>query len=377
MFALLILILAPIAAMLIQFAISRSREFEADRGGAEISGDPKALADALAKIDRYARGLPLEAAEAHPATAQMMIVNPLSGGGVRGLFCTHPATEERIRRLARHGVADHRAAGVQQSQREAALAVHAVLEGAGAAGRARGECRSRRGAGASVRAGARLRHAPPSRHARCHRARDDRAADSRPPHRRAGRGRALPARTHAATAVRRGRPGGRRRGRSSPIPARSRWSTRCCAASCASGRTCSRASDADPVARWSHPRWWIARLRADWPDDWASILDAGNARPPLTLRVNRRRGERAALLRAIRRRRHRCACRGRRGNRRCRAAAGRHVARLRGGRILGAGPRRAARGAASRCRGRHARARRVRGARRQDLARARDSPTSR
>ena len=98
-FALLILIVAPIAAMLIQFAISRSREFEADRGGAEISGDPKALADALAKIDRHARGLALEAAEAHPATAQMMIVNPLSGGGVRGLFSTHPATEERIRRL--------------------------------------------------------------------------------------------------------------------------------------------------------------------------------------------------------------------------------------------------------------------------------------
>lgn len=98
-FALLILIVAPIAAMLIQFAISRSREFEADRGGAEISGDPKALADALAKIDRHARGLPLKAAEAHPATAQMMIVNPLSGGGVRGLLSTHPATEERIRRL--------------------------------------------------------------------------------------------------------------------------------------------------------------------------------------------------------------------------------------------------------------------------------------
>jgi heat shock protein HtpX len=99
LFAILILIVAPIAAMLIQFAISRSREFEADRGGAALSGDPRALADALAKIERYAKGLPLEAAEANPATAQMMIVNPLSGGGVRGLFSTHPATEERIRRL--------------------------------------------------------------------------------------------------------------------------------------------------------------------------------------------------------------------------------------------------------------------------------------
>jgi len=97
--ALLVLILAPIAAMLIQLAISRAREYEADRGGAEISGDPRALADALAKIERYAKGLPLETAEAHPATAQMMIINPLSGGGIAGLFATHPPTEERIRRL--------------------------------------------------------------------------------------------------------------------------------------------------------------------------------------------------------------------------------------------------------------------------------------
>ena len=97
--AVLVMILAPIAAMLIQFAISRTREFGADRGGAEISGDPHALADALAKIDRYARGIPLETADAHPETAQMMIINPLSGGGLRGLFSTHPATEERIARL--------------------------------------------------------------------------------------------------------------------------------------------------------------------------------------------------------------------------------------------------------------------------------------
>ena len=97
--AILVLILAPIAAMLIQLAISRGREFEADRGGAETSGDPKALADALAKIERYARGVPLETAETHPATAQMMIVNPLSSGGISGLFSTHPPTEERIERL--------------------------------------------------------------------------------------------------------------------------------------------------------------------------------------------------------------------------------------------------------------------------------------
>ena len=97
--SIVVLILAPIAAMLLQMAISRAREFEADRGGAEISGDPRALADALAKIERYAQGLPMETAEAHPATAQMMIINPLSGGGIRGLFATHPPTTERIARL--------------------------------------------------------------------------------------------------------------------------------------------------------------------------------------------------------------------------------------------------------------------------------------
>lgn len=92
-------LLAPLAAALIQMAISRAREYEADRGGAEISGDPNALADALAKIDTYARGIPMPTAEAHPATAQMMIMNPLSGGGIAGLFSTHPATEERVARL--------------------------------------------------------------------------------------------------------------------------------------------------------------------------------------------------------------------------------------------------------------------------------------
>jgi len=97
--SILVALSAPLAASLIQMAISRAREFEADRGGAQISGDPLALADALAKIDAYARGIPMPAAEAHPETAQMMIMNPLSGGGLAGLFSTHPATEERIARL--------------------------------------------------------------------------------------------------------------------------------------------------------------------------------------------------------------------------------------------------------------------------------------
>lgn len=95
----IVAILAPVAAMLIQMAISRTREFGADREGAAISGDPEALASALARIDAYARGIPMPTAEAHPETGQMMIMNPLSGGGLRGLFSTHPATEERIARL--------------------------------------------------------------------------------------------------------------------------------------------------------------------------------------------------------------------------------------------------------------------------------------
>lgn len=97
--AIAIALLAPLAAMVIQMAISRAREYEADRGGAEISGDPQALASALDKIHRYAQGIPLHTTERHPETAQMMIMNPLSGGGLRGLFSTHPDTAERIARL--------------------------------------------------------------------------------------------------------------------------------------------------------------------------------------------------------------------------------------------------------------------------------------
>ncbi|MBS0369368.1 MAG: zinc metalloprotease HtpX [Proteobacteria bacterium] len=92
-------LLAPLAASVIQMAISRAREFEADRGGAEIASDPHALADALMKIDAFARGIPMPTAEAHPETGQMMIMNPLSGRGLAGLFSTHPATEERVSRL--------------------------------------------------------------------------------------------------------------------------------------------------------------------------------------------------------------------------------------------------------------------------------------
>jgi heat shock protein HtpX len=97
--AILVMILAPVAAMLVQFAISRTREYGADHGGAEISGDPLALASALEKIEQAAHQVPNHAAEANPATAHLFIINPLSGQGADNLFSTHPSTQNRIARL--------------------------------------------------------------------------------------------------------------------------------------------------------------------------------------------------------------------------------------------------------------------------------------
>ncbi|HET6568278.1 MAG TPA: zinc metalloprotease HtpX [Rhodothermales bacterium] len=96
--ALLMLILAPIAAMLIQMAISRSREFAADHDGAEISGHPRALASALQRLESGVEQIPMRA---NPSTAHMFIVNPFAGAmsGLRALFSTHPPTEERVARL--------------------------------------------------------------------------------------------------------------------------------------------------------------------------------------------------------------------------------------------------------------------------------------
>jgi heat shock protein HtpX len=97
--SMLMMFLAPMAAALIQMAISRSREFEADRGGAEICKDPKSLAEALTKINNYAHQIPNQTAEMHPETGQMMIINPLAGVSFDSLFSTHPKTEERVARL--------------------------------------------------------------------------------------------------------------------------------------------------------------------------------------------------------------------------------------------------------------------------------------
>jgi heat shock protein HtpX len=94
--AIVMMIVGPIAAMLVQMAISRSREFGADEGGARIAGNPMYLAGALDKLERAAHQIPMQA---NPATSHMFIVSPLSGGGIMKLFSTHPPIEERIARL--------------------------------------------------------------------------------------------------------------------------------------------------------------------------------------------------------------------------------------------------------------------------------------
>jgi heat shock protein HtpX len=94
-----IMILAPMAAALVQMAISRSREYEADRVGAEIANDPRALASALQKIEAYAHQAVNMQAERNPATAHLFIINPLSGRGADNLFSTHPSTQNRVNAL--------------------------------------------------------------------------------------------------------------------------------------------------------------------------------------------------------------------------------------------------------------------------------------
>lgn len=98
---LVMMIVAPLAAMVVQMAISRSREYAADRGGAEISGNPLYLAEALRKLDYYSKRVPMQVVskEVSEATAHMFIVHPFSGKSMMKLFSTHPPMEERIKRL--------------------------------------------------------------------------------------------------------------------------------------------------------------------------------------------------------------------------------------------------------------------------------------
>jgi heat shock protein HtpX len=119
------MILAPLAALLVQTAVSRSREYEADRGGAEICGQPLWLASALAKLQRGAAAIDNNAAEHNPATAHMFIVNPLHAHSVDSLFSTHPPMEERIARL------EAMAAGVDRAEPDGpARSAHVSTAGA-------------------------------------------------------------------------------------------------------------------------------------------------------------------------------------------------------------------------------------------------------
>jgi heat shock protein HtpX len=95
--ALVMMIVAPIAAMIVQMAISRTREYEADKGGAQLAGNPAGLANALLKLEKGSQLVPMQ--DAKPATAHMFIVNPLTGGGLMNLFSTHPPIAERVKRL--------------------------------------------------------------------------------------------------------------------------------------------------------------------------------------------------------------------------------------------------------------------------------------
>jgi heat shock protein HtpX len=94
--ALVMMIFAPLIAMIIQMWISRTREFQADESGAHIAGTPNGLANALLKLERGTKQIPMDV---NPATAHMFIVSPLSGGGIARLFSTHPPIEERVERL--------------------------------------------------------------------------------------------------------------------------------------------------------------------------------------------------------------------------------------------------------------------------------------
>jgi heat shock protein HtpX len=121
---LLMVILAPIAAMLVQMAISRTREYAADRLGGQIVGQPEWLASALSNLERAAHAVPNDVAERNPATAHLFIVNPLSGARMDNLFATHPATENRIaalmelsREMGQGGIASARSAPPRSAPR--------------------------------------------------------------------------------------------------------------------------------------------------------------------------------------------------------------------------------------------------------------------
>jgi heat shock protein HtpX len=126
-----LMILAPMAAGLVQMAISRAREYEADRVGADIAGDPQALAAALQKIEAYAKRIHNPVAERNPASGQLFIINPLSGRGADNLFSTHPNTANRVRALAELATGAGRPASRPAAPRSPAVAATTSVPNAG------------------------------------------------------------------------------------------------------------------------------------------------------------------------------------------------------------------------------------------------------
>ena len=131
-------ILAPIAAMIVQMAISRTREYSADRLGAQIAGEPMWLVSGLQRIDNAAHQIPNEAAEHNPATAHMFIINPLSGQRMDNLFSTHPATENRIAALMQLAAEMGRGGQTRQAPRQQAAPAHGSPGGPWGGGARRG-----------------------------------------------------------------------------------------------------------------------------------------------------------------------------------------------------------------------------------------------
>ena len=298
------MIVAPLAAMLIQFAISRAREFEADRGGAQISGDPQALASALEKIHRYAQGIPMATAEAHPATAQMMIMNPLVRRRRGGPLQHAPRYRRADRAPACDGRRGERILTLQPrvTRRRSPPVLDIQLCAAAVLGDTL--------AGGNLSTGVRGR-VPPARRAepgrtrrQCGRSATRACAPSGCSRRNSAKLLLTPVRhaglrslllvglaqlqftrakpyaivDHAVQAAERlGQPAAR--GLVNAVLrnflrrrhdlAAMRWHT--------------------PEVRLGFPAWWVQKLRDQYPEGWEAVLATENRHPPMTLRVNRRR----------------------------------------------------------------------------------------
>ena len=314
--SLLVMILAPLAAMLIQMAISRAREFEADRGGAEISGDPQALASALDKIHRYAQGIPMadrrgapgdradddhESAVGRRRWPACSARTPIPASASPGLHAMAHGASAPDATAARSAVAQETPCSNIQ------LCAAAVLE---RYARRAQPVRSLRGGVPQASVAER-----PASGARCARSATRACARSGSSRRSSGSCSSPRSGTRASAAS----CSWRWRSCSSrgPSPTRSwitrfeppsawgnprpgGWSTRCCATSCAAITTSAGRPGRPRRCATAFPAWWMQKLREQHPDHWERILVSENRHPPMTLRVNRRRTTVDAYLERLR-----------------------------------------------------------------------------